>query len=136
VTNEEAAANSKAEEVEIIAHILMRPGPFTTPRAVYKSIRYSMRSKAQQKFQDIVKSMEKDGIGCYLDISSNESAYYKPLPVEENKVKVESLLGKATWDEYGVAFRKKEVQKLMSSSQHDRLLSNSPHVDKLHEYGF
>ena len=51
--------------------------------------------------------MGKDGIGCYLDVSSNESAYYKPLPVEENEVKVEPLLGKATWDEYGIAFRKK-----------------------------
>ena len=93
-------ANSKAE---ITAYIL---GPFTTSHAVYKSLRYRMRYKAQQKFQDMVKSMEIDGIGCYLDIRSNESAYYKPLPVEENKAKVEPLLGNTTWDEYGVAFRK------------------------------
>ena len=72
----------------------MRPGAFTAPRAVYKSIQYSMRSKAQQKFPNLVKGMEKDGIGCYLDISSNES---KPLPVDENKSKVELLLGKATY---------------------------------------
>ena len=80
--------------------------------------------------------MEKDGIGCYLDISSNESAYYEPLPVDENKSKVELLLGKATWEEYCVAFRKREAEKLISSSQHDRLLSKSPDIDKLHEYGF
>ena len=80
----------------------MRPGPFTTPCAVYKSIRYSIRSKVQLKFQHLVKNMQKDGIGCYLDISSNEAAYYKPLPVEENKSKVEPLLGKATWEEYAI----------------------------------
>ena len=95
VSSEDAAANARADEKEIIAHVLMRPGPFTTPRAVYKTIRYSMRSKAQQNFQRLIKENQENGIGCYLELSSTESVYYKPLPVEENKLTVEPLLGKA-----------------------------------------
>ena len=133
VSSEDAAANAQADEKEIIAHVLMRPGPFATPRAVYKTIRFSMRSKAQQNFQRLVKE---NGIGCYLELSTTESVYYKPLPVEENKVMVEPLLGKALWSEYCEHFKKKESEKLISRTQHTRLLSKSPDVDKLREYGF
>ena len=114
----------------------MRPGPFTTPRAVYKTIRYSMRSKAQQNFQRLIKENQENGTGCYLELSSTESVYYKPLLVEENKLTVEPLLGKALWSEYCDAFKKKESEKLFSRMQHARLLSKSPDADKLHEYGF
>ena len=52
---------------EINAHILLRPGPFTTPRAVFKYICFSMRTKAQQNFQKIVKELEAEGLGTYRE---------------------------------------------------------------------
>ena len=73
---------------------------------------------------------------CQVKMQLQMHELMKPLPVEENKLTVEPLLGKALWSEYCDAFKKKESEKLISRTQHARLLSKSPDVDKLHEYGF
>lgn len=55
---ESSSQDLQTEEAEIKEHLLMRPGPLTTPRAVYKSIRYSMRPKARTNLPDIIKTLD------------------------------------------------------------------------------
>ena len=99
---------------EIKTHILLRPGPFTTPRAVYKSIRFSMRTKAQQNFHEIVKELEDEGLGTYREFERGESVYYKALPEDEKRATLEPYIGENSWEDYCRAFRGKESEKLIS----------------------
>ena len=62
-----------------------RPGSLTTPRAVYKSIRYSIRIAAKNEVVEIMKDLEQNGLGEYLQISNIESVFLKPLPIDSNK---------------------------------------------------
>lgn len=132
-TNDPSAVDDRPENR---SHILLRPGPFTTPRAVYKSICFSKRTAAQQNFREIVKELEADGLGSYAEFGRNESAYYKPVLVQYIRAKIEPHFGEASWEEYCTAFKAKESEKMMSSAQQQRLLMKTPDVEKLREYGF
>ncbi len=110
-------------------HILNRPGPFTTPRAVYKSIRFSLRSKAKEHAAPLMKTLSEDGIGVYMTFSRNESVYFKPTPEEGNKDKVEPLVD--SWDQYTEDFKKRD--ELISASQYNKLITKAPNVDELVE---
>lgn len=119
-----AEAAESAEESEIIQHLLMRPGPFTTPRAVYRSIRFSMRPKAKEKLPDIIKKLELEGLGSFLQFSSTESVYYKPKPTNNNEEKVTAYLKNNTWKDYCDAINKKDT--LISAAQYTRLIAKAP----------
>ena len=114
---------SLEDDVEITEHLLLRPGPLTTPRAVYKSIRYSMRNKARDRLPDIMKALSDDGLGSFLKVSSTESVYFKPEPIPSNEDKVKLHLKKNTWQHYCDAFSERESHNLISASQFDRLLA-------------
>ena len=73
------------DEEEVCRHILLRPGAFTTPRAAYRTIRYSKRKTTQRIFEEIVTKFEGEGLGKYVKFPKGESAYYKPLPLEKNR---------------------------------------------------
>jgi hypothetical protein len=123
------------DESEIKSHILFMPGPFTTPRAVYKTIRFSKRTVAQRKFQEIVHDLEEKGLGKHIEFNKNESAYYKPLPSIDIQAKLEPHLGQRTWEEYCATFKDKQSEKVISASQQQRLLGHHPEKDKLKDYG-
>lgn len=114
---------------EIQEHLLLRPGPLTTPRAVYKTIRYSMRTKAQEKLTDIMAKLERNGLGAYVQLSSNESVFFKPLPNDDNKEKIEPLLTRNKWTDYCNMFTSKEATRLISEAQFNRLIKKSPFLN-------
>ena len=132
---DEMEKSATDDELEIKSHILLMPGPFTTRRAVYKSIRFSKRTVAQQKFQEIVHDLKDKGLGKHTKFNKSESAYYKPLPSTGIQAKLEPHLGKATWEEYCAAFKDKQSEKVISASQQQRLLGHHPEKDKLKDYG-
>ena len=136
VMSDEVEQSAGDDQSEIKSHILLRPGPFTTPRAVYKTIRFSKRTIAQERFHEIVRELEGKGLGKHIEFNKNESAYYKPLPSAEIQATLQGHLGKATWDEYCTAFKSKESEKVITASQYQRLLGNHPEKDKLKDYGF
>lgn len=126
----ESPPDTQCEEEEIKEHLLMRPGPLTTPRAVYKSIRYSMRTKAKDNLPGILKKLSDEGLGIYLQVNNSESVYFKPEPTDDNEEKVKKHLKKNTWQEYGNSFRGKESSNLISPSQFERLLAKSPNQEQ------
>lgn len=107
----------------------MRPGPLTTPRAVYKSIRYSMRPKAKSNLPDILTKLTDEGLGSFLQVNNTESVFFKPEPTDDNEEKVKVYLKKSTWQEYCDTFTKRESPNLISASQFERLLAKSPNQD-------
>ncbi len=109
------------------SHILQRPGPFTTPRAVYKTIRFSLRGKAQEHAASLMKTLSDEGTGVYLTFGRNESVYFKPTPEEDNKEKVEPLVG--SWEDYKENFTKRD--EVITTSQYNKLVAKAPHVDEL-----
>ena len=123
---ESLSPTSLEDDAEIKEHLLLRPGPLTTPRAVYKSIRYSMRPKARERPPDILKNLSDEGLGSFLQMSTTESVYFKPEPVSANEERVKPHLKKSTWQEYCEAFSKRESNNLISVSQFERLLAKSP----------
>ena len=94
--SDEMERSATDDEVEIKSHILFMPGPFTTCRAVYKSIRFSKRTVAKQKFQEIVRDLEDKGLGKHIELNKSESAYYKPLPSTDIQATLKPHLGKST----------------------------------------
>lgn len=66
--HEGAAKDRQVEDVKhtVKCHILQLPGPFTTPQAVYKTVRFSLRGQAQEHAASLMKSMSEEGIGVYI----------------------------------------------------------------------
>lgn len=122
----DVTSDNESYTSEIKEHMLLRPGPLTTPRAVYKSIHYSMRIAAKNKVVEIMKDLEQNGLEAYLQISNIESVFFKPLPTDSNKEKIEALLIKSNWTDYCSMFGKREATRLISEAQFARLLDNSP----------
>ena len=84
-----------------------------------------------EAFEMLVKS----GLGAMQRFSEKETAYYKPLPEERNKVKIASILaGKMTFEQYRDKFT--YINRGDWSVVHfNKILENSPDKTKLmHEY--
>ena len=77
----------------------------------------------------------KGGLGAMQRFSEKETAYYKPLPEEGNKVKIASILGgKMTFEQYRDKFT--YINRGDWSLVHfNKILEHSPDKTKLiHEY--
>ena len=90
------------------SHILLTPGPFTTPRAAYRSVPSSKRSITKKWFAVIVQELQQQGLGKYVKMTAppKETVYYKPLPSPDVKATLERHLEGATWDNYKTSFKK------------------------------
>lgn len=52
-----------------------------------------------------MKSLEEKEIGNVKAVTRVQTAYYKPLPSEENKIKVTEIVGESNWDTYVQHFK-------------------------------
>ena len=81
-----------------------------------------------------MKSLEEKEIGNVKAVTRAQTVFYKPLPSEENKIKVTEIVGESNWDTYVQRF--KEVDEMyITASQHNRLLSSAENQDLLESYG-
>ena len=58
---------------------------------MYKSIRFSLRGRAQEHCPAIMNELTKDGIGVFVSHGHNESVYFKPAPIEDERRRELSL---------------------------------------------
>lgn len=114
-------------------YVLMCKGPFCTPRSVIKNMTIKSRPKLDE-IADCMKSLSGEKIGEFKQLTHKERAYYKPLPEEDNKAAIVSIVGTANWDEYVCNFKSCDL-KYITPTQHNRLLQNSPHLELMETYG-
>ena len=112
---------------------MLTKGTFVTPRNVIKN----MTTKKCPYAEDIIKQMkelEEIEVGYVKKIPRAQTAFYKPLPVEENKEKIVEVIGSDHWDIYVQNF--KEVNTVyITISQHNRLLEAAENEDELESFG-
>lgn len=107
-------------------HILLSKGPFCTPRSVIKH----MTTKIRPKLDDIAENMKKladKSIGTFKNVTQKERAFYKLLPVDENKECICNIIG-SRWEEYVDNFKTID-DKYITTTQFNRLLAASPYDD-------
>lgn len=76
-----------------------------------------------------MKDLSKDGIGQFVPCARNEAVYFKPLPTDEMKGKIEDLV--QSWDEY-----KEYFDEFITASQYNKLIMKAPNLDQLeNEFG-
>ena len=97
-----------------------------------------MTIKKRPKLDEIAECMKKlseDNVGKFEQLNQKERAFFKPLPVEDNKEAVIALVGNGKWDEYVLNFSTCDTQ-YITTTQHNRILRASPHtMEEMEAYG-
>lgn len=114
-------------------YILMCKGPFCTPRSVIKNMTIKARPKLEE-IADCMKLLSEKEIGEFKQLTQKERAYYKPLPEEDNKESINLIIGSGKWEDYVRNFKTVDMQ-YITSTQHNRLLLQSPHLEVMEDYG-
>ena len=91
------------------------------------------RPKAEEVQRDI-KKLQEMGLGEFREVTSNQSVFFKPLPTDELKDKVEAAIGMSEWDNYVEKFTATD-EKYTTMSQYNQFLSSSPDQAELEELG-
>lgn len=96
-----------------------------------------MTIKARPKLEEIadcMKLLSEKEIGEFKQLTQKERAYYKPLPEEDNKESINLIIGSGKWEDYLRNFKTVDMQ-YITSTQHNRLLLQSPHLEVMEDYG-
>ena len=112
---------------------MMCKGPFCTPRSVIKNMTIKKRPKLDE-IAECMKKLSEDKIGEFVQLNLKERAYYKPLPIDENKEHVTPLIGSGKWDDYVLNFKTCDMQ-YITSTQHNRIFRASPYTSEMEDYG-
>ena len=98
---------------------MLTKGAFVTPRNVIKN----MTTKKRPHAEDIIKQMKalEEKVGYIKNLTKVQTAFYKPLPVEEKKEKIVEVIGSDNWGIYEEIFKKVDTMHI-TLSQHNWLL--------------
>lgn len=75
---------------------------------------------------DHMKQLQECGIGTFVNLTSKERAFYKPLPTEDIKETICKVIDER-WDEYRANFKVDDT-KYLTKTQFNRLLAASPYT--------
>ena len=95
------------------------------------------RPPAEEILQEILqemKKLEEEGLGTVKSITKTQIVHYKPIPNDDNKEDVLTMIATEEWDAYIAHF--KDVDLIyMTASQHNRFLLESDDEDVLNSFG-
>ena len=134
----ECSQNTAGEAKDVtkrpLSHIiLLTKGPFVTPRTVIKNMTTKHRPSAQEVLEEMKKLEE--GLGTVKSVTKTQTVYYKPIPNDENKEDVLSLIEAEQWDAYTQHFKELDTT-YMTASQHNRFLLEAVDLDMLNSFGY
>ena len=104
-----------------------------TPRNVIKNMTTRKRPHAEEIIKEM-KALEEKEVGYMKKLTRAQTAFYKPLPVEENKEKIVEVIGSHCWDIYTQNFKEIDTMHI-TASQHNRLLEAAENGDELELFG-
>jgi hypothetical protein len=133
VRETEAATSQPDNEVSLAMTILLTRGAFVTPRSVIKNMTTKKRPLAEEIIKEMRVLEEKD-VGYVRNITRTQTVFYKPTPVDDNKDRVNRILGSDYWDVYVKNFEEIDTVHI-TQSQHNRLLFAADNEEELESFG-
>ncbi len=115
------------EDIAVI--ILKANGAFCTPRSVVRSLTTKKRPSSAEIIEKM-KELNKGGVGNLIAITEKEKVFYKLLPSDDNKQKIECYLD---FEVYKECFERYVDTKVITPKQHNRILNKSPDKGTLME---
>ena len=113
--------------------ILLTKGAFVTPRNVIKNMTTKKRPHAEDIITEM-KALEEKEVGYVKNLTRAQVVLYKPLPVDENKDVIVSIIGTDCWDSYAQKFKEVDTMHI-TESQHNRLLQAAVNKAELESFG-
>ena len=128
-----AATSQESEAASLAATIMLTKRAFVTPRSVIKNMTTKKRPHAEEIIKQM-KALEEKEVGYVKNVTRAQTAFYKPLPLDENKEKVVEVVGSDCWDAYTQKFKEADTLNI-TVSQHNRLLLAAENKDELESIG-
>ena len=91
------------------------------------------RPPAEEVLQEM-KKLEEEGLGTVKSVTKMQTAYYKPIPNDDNKADLLSVVEAEQWDSYIEHFKELDTT-YMTASQHNRFMLESDDQDTLNSFG-
>ena len=113
----------------------MTTGAYVTPRSTVRNMTVRKKPKADEVVT-AMKKLEDDGLGRFYKMNRVETVFYKPLPTDNNKTAITSIIGEEHWGSYWDLFQIPD-KRFITNAQHQRIITASNDKDELlTNYGY